>query len=628
MNQNSSSYSLLVKRIGWVLLGYSFCRILYLIFNLSFFQSVSGSELLMAFFYGLRYDITAIVISNTPVILLHLLPEKIFFLKPIKQLTKFVFISINSFMFLLNTIDFGLFRFTAKRATADVFKILSFGNDFQNTVPKMIVDFWYVLLILFLILYLLVRLYPQKGQLLVFKKINIQSTYLGKFLLLVTFVGLFLIGFRGGTQFKPLTIISASKYGSSNLSPLILNTPFTFLKTFGKSELKAVHFMSETEENKLSPVIHSPLGTVAFRPMNVVLIILESFGKEYSGLLNNNIGYTPFLDSLMMQSYYCTDAFANGKRSIEGIPAITSGLPALTNEPIITSSYGGNSMTSIANLLDQKAYQTYFFHGGTNGTMGFDNFSKAVGYKNYFGRTEYNNDNDFDGTWGIYDEPFLHRTVDELSKSTQPFFATLFTISSHHPYSIPEQYKKIFKDGSLPIHKSIRYADYALSKFFSYASKQKWYRNTLFVITADHTALSEKQFYMNRQGLYSIPLIFFSPTDSIKYKQTKTTQQIDILPSILSYLNYDKPYFAFGQSVFNDSVQGFAINYLNDTYQLIQDNIALIYDGNNSNELIQFKDERSSHYTVKPDSIGMEKKMKAFIQQYNSSLINNKMIIR
>ncbi len=628
MNQNSSSYSLLVKRIGWVLLGYSLCRVLFLIFNFSFFQSVSSADLFMAFFYGLRYDITAIIISNSPVILLHLLPENIFFLNPVKRITKFLFVIINSFMFLLNTIDFGLFRFTAKRATADVFKILSFGNDFKNTVPKMIADFWYVLLILFFIWYLLIRFYPQSGRSIVFRNLNIQSTCLGKFFLLGVFIGLYFIGFRGGTQFKPLTIISASKYGSSNLSPLILNTPFTYLKTFGKSELKPVKYISETDADKLSPVIHFESKNSHFRPLNVVLIILESFGKEYSGLLNNTKGYTPFLDSLMLQSYYCTDAFANGKRSIEGIPAITSGLPALTNEPIITSTYGGNTMTSIANLLDQKGYQTYFFHGGTNGTMGFDNFSKAVGYKNYFGRTEYNNDNDFDGNWGIYDEPFLHRTVDELSKSTQPFFSTIFTISSHHPYSIPDQYKNIFKEGTLPIHKSIRYADYSLSKFFSYASMQQWYKNTLFVITADHTALTEKQFYMNRQGLYSIPLIFFSPTDSLKYKQSKTTQQIDILPSIMSYLNFDKPFFAFGQSVFNDSLEGFAINYLNDSYQLIQDNKALIYDGNNSNEFIQFKDETSTHYSIKPDSITMNLKMKAFIQQYNSSLINNRMIIR
>lgn len=329
----------------------------------------------------------------------------------------------------------------------------------------------------------------------------------------------------------------------------------------------------------------------------------------------------------MKQSLYCTNAYANGKRSIEGIPAITAGLPALMTEPIITSSYGVNAMTSLANTLEKKGYQTYFFHGGTNGTMGFDNFSKAIGYQHYFGRTEYNNDNDFDGNWGIYDEPFLKRMADEMSTVNAPFFTTLFTLSSHHPYSIPAQYSGKFKPGSLPIHISIRYADYALQKFFEYAEKQQWYRNTLFVITSDHTALSEKQFYMNRQGMYAIPLVFFSPSDSLIRKEIKTAQQIDILPSVLSYLNYDEDYFAYGQSIFDSSRSGFAINYLNDSYQWIEDNHAFILNDGTQNEFYQFEDVSQNALLTRSDSATIHLKLNAFLQQFTSSLIHNKMTV-
>ena len=204
------------------------------------------------------------------------------------------------------------------------------------------------------------------------------------------------------------------------MAPLILNTPFTFVKTFGKSVLQPIRYMTDEEAQQTVSFIH-PSSKNEFRKLNVVVIILESFGKEYSGFLNNEKGYTPFLDSLMKISFYCSNAFANGKRSIEGIPAITAGIPALANEPLITSSYGVNQMTSIANSLGEQGYSTYFFHGGTNGTMGFDNFAKAIGYQHYFGRIEYNNDQDFDGTWGIYDGPFLQRVSDELNKSSSPF---------------------------------------------------------------------------------------------------------------------------------------------------------------------------------------------------------------
>lgn len=624
MIHKNSSAVLLFKRLGLVLLGYSICRLLFLVFNSNYFLSLSFKEIFYGCFIGIRYDITAIVITNTPIILLHLLPEKIFNRTFIQSATKFIFIFINAFMFLLNAIDFGLFRFTAKRATADVFKILSFGNDFKNTAPQMILDFWYVLLILLLLWWSLYKFYPrsQSSNQELSKK-DFKSIIMKSFTSL-SIIGLFFIGFRGGIQFKPLSIISASKYGYGIMAPLILNTPFTFVKTFGKSELQPIRYMTDEEAQQTVTFIHSASNN-DFRKLNVVVIILESFGKEYSGFLNNEKGYTPFLDSLMKKSFYCTNAFANGKRSIEGIPAITAGIPALTNEPLITSSYGVNQMTSIANSLGDKGYSTFFFHGGTNGTMGFDNFAKAIGYKHYFGRNEYNNDQDFDGTWGIYDGPFLQRVSNELSKSLSPFFATIFTLSSHHPYSIPSKYNSVFPAGTLPIHKSIQYADYSLKMFFESASKQKWFNNTLFVITADHTALSEKQFYMTRQGIYAIPLLFYSPGDSLSGIEKKTCQQIDILPSVLGYLNYDKPFFAFGRNIFDLTSTGFAINYLNDSYQWIEGNHTFISDASNRGEYFQYSDASQLILETKSDSSVIHKKLNSFIQQYNSALINNKM---
>jgi phosphoglycerol transferase MdoB-like AlkP superfamily enzyme len=217
--------------------------------------------------------------------------------------------------------------------------------------------------------------------------------------------------------------------------------------------------------------------------------------------------------------------------------------------------------------------------------------------------------------------------ADEMSSVNGPFFTTLFTLSSHHPYSIPAQYSGKFKPGSLPIHISIRYADYALKKFFEYAEQQKWYSNTLFVITADHTALTEKQFYMNRQGMYAIPLLFFSPSDTLIRKEIKTTQQIDILPSVLSYLNYDEDYFAYGQSIFDSTRTGFAINYLNDSYQWIEDNHAFILNDGTQNEFYQFEDVSENSLLTRSDSAAIHLKLNAFLQQFTSSLIHNKMTV-
>lgn len=628
MSIEKNSYLLLLKRLSFLVFLYFCCRLLFYFFNLHYFSTLSSAEIVSSFFYGIRFDITAIVITNTPIILLHFLPEKYFQSRFISGLNKTLFVIINSIAIFLNGIDFAFFQFTAKRATADVFKIISFGHDFANTVPKMVGDFWYILLLVFALWYALFRFYPKQSHTrfnFIFNN-KFSNSGIGKVIYLLFFIGLYSIGFRGGIQYRPLTIISASKYGNSTCTPLLLNTPFTFVKTFGKTELEPINFMSADSAEVTSPTIHKA-STTPFRKLNVVLIIMESFGKEYIGHYNNSKGYTPFLDSLIKQSYDCTNAYANAKRSIEGIPAITAGIPSLLSEPIITSAYSGNSLTSIASLLDTKNYETIFFHGGTNGTMGFDHFAKAIGYKKYFGRNEYDNDDDFDNNWGIFDEPFLHRAADELAKTNVPFFATLFTLSSHHPYAIPKQFDGQFSEGTLPIHKSIQYADYSLKKFFEYASTLPWYKNTLFVITADHTAISDSPYYQNRQGMYAIPIVYFMPADTLQGRNNKTSQQIDILPSIMSYLHYDTPYFAFGQSTFDQTTQGYAISYLNDTYQFIENNFTYITDYNEKNEYYQFMDDTTKG-EVTPDSAQMKLKLNAFIQNYNSALINNKMLIR
>lgn len=217
-----------------------------------------------------------------------------------------------------------------------------------------------------------------------------------------------------------------------------------------------------------------------------------------------------------------------------------------------------------------------------------------------------------------------------LNSVKKPFLSVVFTLSSHHPYSIPPELDSKFQKGTLPIHKSVEYTDYSLRSFFNYASKQDWYQNTLFIITSDHTAISEKSYYQSRLGMYAIPQVFFKADGSLKGKNEKVTQQTDILPSIMDYLHFDQAYFAFGRSVFSTNERGCAVNFINGTYQYIQGNYTLILDTMQGNSLFNYsKDRLLKNNIIRTDSMQanlMERKLKAIIQQYNSSLINNKMI--
>lgn len=616
----------LFRSILVLLLLFFLCRLSFLAFNLSLFRSLTVKEILVSFIAGIRYDITAITIGNILFIALHLipLPSRIFLSKVWQRILSLLFVLINAPLLLLNCIDMGLFSFTGKRANADAVKVISYGEDFSNTVPKMVADYWYLAVIFFVLCWLLFRLRPRATE--AATPISLPAKILWYFGVLALTV----IGFRGGLQLKPLNVISASRYGDQKMSALILNTPFTVIKSWGKPALQEVRYMDDKMADQTISFVHNG-HSMAFRNLNVVVIILESVSREYIGYYNNGKGYTPFLDSLIGKSLSFPNSYANGKRSIEGIPAIVAGIPALSNEPFITSSYSANRITTIATALKQQGYNSTFYHGGTNGTMGFDNFSYSAGFDRYFGRTEYNNDKDFDNNWGIFDEPFLQRTIKEMDGQKQPFLSVIFTLSSHHPYTIPSQYMDDFTPGSLPIHQSIRYADHALQKFFQTAQKTSWYDSTLFVITADHTAMAETPYYQNRAGIYAVPMLFYAPALLGPSVDSMTVSQIDILPSVLDFLKYPDEYFAYGNSVFTKSPEGFAISYLNETYQMIDGEYSLIMEPSGlSTKVYRFSTDQLMTNDISKsyeNTMWMQRKLQAFVQKFNKTMIYNKMTI-
>ncbi len=630
MPKNIQFVYCLLKRLGFLLFLYSFCRLLFFWFNHSYFSDLTFGQLFPLFFFGIRFDVSVIILSNCVFLLLFLIPFAFREKNGYRLFLKWLFIIMNSLAMLANCIDFAYFRFTLKRTTADVFNFFGGkkGGDLQRLLPLFLKDYWYVFILWAILTFLVYYIYKKTE-----KNIRLEwnaKQYINQIILYCLSIGIFLIGYRGGLQLKPITTVNAVEYTSVKYIPLVVNTPFTILKTLDVVGIEPkIYFANEKELALLYSPYHKG-KTQPFKKLNVFVIALESFSKEYVGGLNaRKIGYTPFLDSLMKESFTCTNAFSDGKKSIEGIPAIVASIPTWSDEPYIFSQYGSNQINSMASLLKKQGYYSAFFHGGDNGTMGFDVFTAFAGYDNYYGRTEYNNGKDYDGNWGIWDEEFLQYTANTINTKPQPFFATLFTLTSHHPYHIPDKYKDKFKDGPLEIEKSIGYTDFALRRFFETAKKMPWYNNTLFVLSADHTGVSEDIYYSNRIGNYSIPIIYYLPNSNLKRFDSTTTQHIDIMPSVLDYLNYPQPYFAFGTSVFDSSADHFALNINNEVYQFIQNNYSMQFDGDKAIDLFEYKKDSllkndlfAKKITVRKQ---METKAKAIIQSYQQGLINNKM---
>ncbi|MBK7311260.1 MAG: LTA synthase family protein [Sphingobacteriaceae bacterium] len=615
-----SQLFLLLKRLLLVYLAYFICRVLFYSFNHTLFGDIGFFERASIYFYALRFDTFSILVCNSLFIILSILPVTAFYSGAYQKILLWLYAITNTIFLLSNLIDIVYFPYIKKRSTADIFNQMGGQTDMSTLLPQYIKDFWYLLLIFIVLVFLLVRFY---------KKIKISPrsyTYNAKsltYLILIFLLSasLTVLGIRGGFQKIPIDVVDAGQYTKTQYTSLVLNSPFTIIKSFEKKELALLDFGIADPETIFNPIHHYKNDTL--QKLNIVVIIMESCAKEYTKL-GKLKSYTPFLDSLMDHSLAFTNAFANGHKSIEGIPAILSSMPTLMEDPFINSTYADNFYPSFANILNAEGYTSAFFHGGTNGTMNFDSYAKQNGYSAYFGRTEYANDADFDGSWGIWDEPFLKFGVKKMNEMKQPFHSAIFTLSAHHPYKIPEKYKGKFAKGHLEIHESIGYADHAIRLFFQEAKKQMWYTKTLFVLVADHSSISDHPFYRNNVGQFAIPVLFFKPDNSLKRSYSKVFQQSDILPSVLDMIGYNKPFFSFGKS-YKDTLGRYAVYYTDSRHHFLNDSLVIDLVNYKINNVINYRrDSILEKGLINSYPFETEKRYcEAYLQLYNKRLINN-----
>ncbi len=630
MKNYLQTQKLLLYRLLLIIAAYSVSRLFFYLFNTEYFR-LDTLKLVTVFIAGLRFDISAILYSNFLFILLHIIPGEWKNHNYIQIFTFWLFIVVNSIFLLLNFADIEYYSFINKRSTWDLFYFVQTSNDIWGLIPVFIVDYWYIIILWGLTIYILIKLYPGKRH--KFEKLRFSTKYfIYQIAMSAVIFGIMTIGARGGLQLRPINMLTAVQYLKPDKVALVTNSTFTLINSYSSDRFEELDYFPHEQMSDIFTPEQMYLSAKN-RPLqkNVVILILESFSAEYSQLLSgNDFGYTPFLDSLMQESCYFTRAYSNGKKSMEALPAIISGIPALMENPYITSQYNSNIINSLPIMLEKYQYRTFFFHGGINGTMGFDNFSRAAGIDHYMGQNEYvGRKVDFDGHWGVFDEPYLQYVANYLDTVNSLFFAGIFTLSSHHPYKIPSEFTGKFPKGDYPILESIGYADHALRQFFNRVSKSKWFKNTLFVLTADHTAQSYSSAFANIHGNYRVPLIFFDPSNNkISGAKHHVVQQTDIFPSVVDYLNIKDPMLSYGSSVFNRDT-GWSVSYLNNVYQLITDSLLIQFDGSNligvynlNNDLLLRKNLVVQFENKEFNSLRL---LKAIIQDYRYRMINNRL---
>jgi phosphoglycerol transferase MdoB-like AlkP superfamily enzyme len=505
-------------------------------------SNLSLSEIFTSLVFGVRLDL---------IVVFYLLIPLFIILSTInhKWLTFIILIFTSISLILISGIDAAYFRYAKERVGFDFWQLLQNENNISwRTYVQG--QGWLLFAVLISIILFFISLY---------KTIPKRPSRLQLVINMVC-IGLIFIIARGGIRSRPLRSADAPQTVNPSLVSLSLN-PILLLFEAAVSRETNPHFQN-LGPNSLTEYDFSK---DSFERLNIVVVLLESFGKEYTAL-NHNYGpnYTPYLNELITKSVVCTDAYANGLKSMDVIPAIFCEIPKLSSRAYITSPNSLKPKSSLFNLLKPYGYSSSFFHGADNNTMGFQSFMKSQGLDHYYGIKDYpNRKADFDGNWGIYDMPYLNHVAHKLNEEQEPFVAGVFTLSSHHPYTIPETYKDSFPVGNLKIHQSIGYSDYALFLFFKECEKMEWFKNTIFVITADHSSENALHAYRTSSGKYEVPLLFYAPGKLKPGKISKTTSHSDVLASLLDLINYPKSLPLFGESVFNDKSRGIVCHYDN-----------------------------------------------------------------
>ena len=595
-------YIILLAQLGIVWVFMSLFRVVFLLSNPSFFSDFSFLD----YAVGAWFDLITISFFYLPFIFFSIAPFGEVFGRFQRFIKLALYLPITFIIFFLNAWDIAFFSFTRKRVSFHYFKFLFSENEAGILAIEFITEFWWLILFfvfsLTLVFYLFLKFKTRK---------SILSPLSSWLLCIVALFSAVIIG-RGGFQLKPVDIIEVSKYTSLKNAPAALNSAFTMLKTIDYKDLEKKEFFTDLEADAIfNPFQRSVPAGILKDQTNVVLIIFESFGSMYVGP-NNEESYTPFLDSILNKSMYFEHGVSNGQSSMDAVPAILASIPSWMKETFILSTYSMNQYNSLPGILKDNGYSSSFFHGPTNGSMRFDSFTLAAGFDKYYGRTEYDNEDHFDGTWGIPDHHFLPWSVDIMNGMPQPFFSTIFTYSSHHPYTIPEGFEDITKSGPDPLCKSISYADYGFRDFWLKARKQEWFNNTLFVFCADHVGPTSRKDRGDLDWSFKIPIAFYHESGVLpNVKADETMQQIDLMPTVLDLLNIETDYFSVGSSYLSGPDMPNMSYYQNNIVSMAPGRGPIIWN--------EIKDAPNSDKAI-------NRKIKAVYQQYINALVNNEML--
>lgn len=337
---------------------------------------------------------------------------------------------------------------------------------------------------------------------------------------------------------------------------------YKFYDAFMKNELSYPQFYLTLPQKEAEANVHAIYGStgdnlrhIPGNPdtlrRNIVLITIESMSASFMQHFGYPDAITPHLDSLYKMGIAFEQCFATGNRTVRGLEAVTLSLPPCPGQSIIKRPRNDN-MHSTAAVLREKGYDAYYFYGGNSYFDNMETFFGGNGYRIIDQKSYKPEEITFANIWGVCDEDAYRkviRTLNEETRSGKPFFAHVMTVSNHRPFTYPAGRIRIPNDSKSRAG-GVLYSDYSLGQFFAEATRQPWFENTIFLVTADHCASSAGRTEIPLQK-YHIPALILAPGLIEPGVVDGIVSQIDLMPTLLSLLNMNYDSHFYGRSIFD-----------------------------------------------------------------------------
>ncbi|RXJ84992.1 sulfatase [Arcobacter cloacae] len=582
-------------------------RLFLYLFFFDRFLEIELSESLLTFIYGIRMDSMLIGIILSPIIIcITLIPK--YFEKTISRILYFYLFFWMMFLIFIENATFPFFLQYDVRPNYLFLEYLEYPHEIASLMFK---DYKLELLISFIMIIL--------ASIVFFKKdfINFENAFKTSYLKrLFLFIPLVLIAFlmiRSSIGHRPANISDALYSSNRILNEITKNSLYNIGYAFysykkneknladkyGKiSILEAYKLVSKTlniDFNDVSKPFNR-LEESHFKTdklKNLVIFVQESMGAQFTSFAGEEKDLTPNLNNLANKNLAFTNLYANGTRSVRGLEALTSGYLPIIGDSVIKRNKSQSDFFTIAKLLKPFGYKSSFIYGGEGRFDNMRNWYLGNSFDEVIEQKDFDNPI-FTSTWGVSDEDLVIKANEkfkEYSKNKEPFVTVMFSQSNHAPFELPDN--KIEFIENLPkndVKNAIKYADFAIGKFFELAQKEEYYKDTVFVVVADHNVRT----YGDETipiSTFKIPAVIIASNIKQQFYNNLSSQP-DVLATALDLIGLDLQYPILGNSIFSDKKNNINFMLFNDTYALRKDNEVAVLLPNKEAKTFYYKDSK------------------------------------